>query len=61
MVEEDSSFSGYNGVDIIKLSFDNDLLDCDTFTYSCVRKKFSGWAKVVAIAPQSDSECDYLL
>ena len=45
---------GHDFVDLIKVTFDSDSMDCGPAN-NCVRKKISPWAKVLAIAPQSTS------
>ena len=51
---------GYDGVDFVKATFVSDAMDCTTQS-NCRRQKFSQWAKVLAIAPQSANECEVLV
>ena len=51
VVAEEEETSYYNGIDIAKTTFSNDALSCDGPSYYCVRKKYTTWGKVMAIAP----------
>ena len=50
-----------NYVDLLKLTYTNDVQDCSSEASNCRRQKVSPYAKVLAIAPVTENICYFLL